>query len=305
MRIWRIWRWAAGALLPHSFLYPLLPSPILSHHPIHPLNPSADVPYLQSPLPHPSHLFPSLLSPRLPYLSYSTLPPLPYPTIISPLLPFPRIPSPTYLPTFPRTRIIPLHSLPSAPLLPIPSPPLSSPTLPCPLPYHIPPDSSHPNPTVLSLLLLFPRIPSPTYLPTLAPLSYPCIPYSPLPSHPLPSPYHIHQDRFRGRNISFVTSLGYLNPSLLYPPLPYHPNTPLPYTTHLPPTFPLLYPRIPSTPLISPALIPYPTVPSPTLSSHLLSSPTSPPISFGLPCSTQRFRKSQRPRCYGTRMYRD
>ena len=146
---------------------------------------------------------------------------------------------------------------------------------------------------------------------------------TPLASPPLSPalPYRIPPDRSRGPNVSFRTSLGYLNPSLLYPPLPYRPNIPLPYPTHLLPTFPLLYPHIPSTPLISLVLIPYPTVPSPLLPSPLLPSPLLPsplfshlplylpyvpyaPISSGLPCSTQRFRKSQRPRCPGTRMYR-
>ena len=61
------------------------PFPTLSSHLLY----SPTIPYppfilqltystLQSPLPHPSHLFPSLPSPRRPYLPYSTLPPLLY-----------------------------------------------------------------------------------------------------------------------------------------------------------------------------------------------------------------------------------
>ena len=150
-----------------------------------------------------------------PYLLYS---PFYYSSLASPPLP-----------TYPRTPILPLHSLPSAPLA---CPPLS---------------------------------------PTL--------------------PYHIHPDRSRGRNVSFPTSTL----TLSYSTLPYRPNTPLPYATHLLPTVPLLYPRIPSTPLIYHILL-YPPLSSPTISSLLpppiIPSPSVPyaPISSGLPCSTQRFK---------------
>ena len=187
-----------------------------------------------------------------------------------------------YLPTFTRTPIIPLHSLPSAPLTSLPWHPLSSPTLPYPTLYPTltyPPDSG-PYPSILSL----PYLPLHPYTTLAFPtLRSPRIPSTRLPSPPLASPplsplpcclpYHIPPDWSRGRKVSFPTSLGYLNPSLPYPPLPYRPNTPLPYATHLLPTFPLLYPRIPSTPLISSVLIPYPTVPSPLLPYPLLPSP--------------------------------
>ena len=148
-------------------------------------------------------------------------------------------------------------------------------TLP-PLPYYTLPSTT------------LPAHPLPTYLPShpaFLTLRSPRIPSPPLASPPLSPtlPYHIPPDRSRGRNVSFPTSLGYLNPSLLYPPLPYRPNTPLPYATHLLPTFPLLYPRIPSTPLISPALIPYPTVPSPPLPSPLLPSPLFSRLPYPLP----------------------
>ena len=112
---------------------------------------------------------------------------------------------------------------------------------------------------------------------------------SPVPYPTLP--YHIHPDRSRGRNVSFPTSTL----TLPYSTLPYRPNTPLPYATHLLPTFPLLYPRIPSTPLIYHILL-YPPLSSPTISSllppPLIPSPSVPyaPISSGLPCSTQRFK---------------
>ena len=227
------------------------------------LVPQLTYPTLQSPLPHPSHLFPSLPYPRFPYLPYSTLPSLPYYTLPSTTLPL--HPLPTYLPSH-HCHIFAFPTLCSPHTRPLASPPLIPyPTLSPTLPY--PSGLSRLYHTILSPLL-FPCIPS---LPTLIPPSYPCIPYRSLPSHPLP-------DRSRGRNIFFPTSLGYLNPSLLYPPLSYHPNAPLHYATHLLPTLPLFYPRIPSTSLISPALIPYRTAssPSPTLSSHLLSSPTSP-----------------------------
>ena len=141
------------------------------------------------PLPHPSHLFPSLPSPKLGYTIYSTLPPLSYPTIISPLLPFPRIPYPTYLPAFPRTPVIPcipyppLRSYPSPliPSLPLDPYPNVSPTLPypsghfSPLPYY-----THSSTTL-------PSHPLP-YLPTLTPLS--CLAFPTLRSTRMPSPVH-------------------------------------------------------------------------------------------------------------------
>ena len=133
------------------------------------------------------------------------------------------------------------------------------------------------------------------------------LPSAPLACPPLSPtlPYHIHPDRSRGRNLSFPTSTL----TLPYSTLPYRPNTPLPYATHLLPTFPLLYPRIPSTPLIYHIIL-YPPLFSPTIFSllppPLIPSPSVPyaPISSGLPCSAQRFKTSQRPRCFGTRMYR-
>ena len=227
--------------------------------------------YLPSNLPSPIPLIPSPPSPRLIYLPYSILPSLP--ALLSPLLPFPCIPSPTYLPS-----LVPL-SYPyipyPAPLTPVPLHPLSSSTLPYPLPYHIPPDS--PAPTLLYCRnpLYYSSLASPTYLlshpyPTLA---FPNLSsLTSLPSYPLPCPlpYHIPPDLSRVRNVSVPTSLSYLNRFLLYPPLL---SQHLPFVTHLLPTFPLLYPRIPSTPFISRALIPYPTLPSP-LFSHLPLSRT-------------------------------
>ena len=175
----------------------------------------------------------------------------------------------------------------------LPSPPLSSLTLPSPtLPY--PSGLSRPYPTIRFLLLLFPRIPSPTYLPShpYHTLAFSTIrsPRTPSPRIPFPVPYptlpyHIPPDRSRGRNVSFPTSIGYLNPSLLYPPLTCRPNTPtLRYQSTSCLSFPLLYsriPRIPSTPFIFPGLIPYPTVPSPLLSYPILPSP----LFFHLPLS--------------------
>ena len=194
---------------------------------------SADVPYPPISPPYPSHLFPSLPSPRLPHLPYSTLPPLSYFTLPSTTLPSHPFP---YLPTFPRTPIIHLHSL-----HPLPSPLIPYPTLSSTLPN--PSGLSRPYPTILSNLLLVSRIPSPTYLPshsypTLAfpafrssripPLASPSLAPPSLSVPPLSStlPYHIPPDRSRGRNVSFPATIGYLNPSLLYPPLPCRPNIP-------------------------------------------------------------------------------
>ena len=161
---------------------PLLPSPILSHHLIPSRFPSADVPY--PPISPPPSLS-SLPLPPLP-LIYPTLLSRPYLIILSPLLPYPCTP------------IIPLHFLSSAPLTSLPSHPLPSllisyPVLSHTLPY--PSGLSRPYPTILSPLLPFPRIPSPTYVPsqpypTLAfpTLRSPRVPSPSIPSHPQPSP---------------------------------------------------------------------------------------------------------------------
>ena len=92
---------------------------------------------------------------------------IPYSTSL--LLPFPRTSSPIYLPTILRTPVIPLHFLPSALLLIVPSHPCTSPLIPYStlyptLPY--PSGLSRPYPTILSLLLLFPRISSLIYIPS-------------------------------------------------------------------------------------------------------------------------------------------
>ena len=148
--------------------------------------------------------------------------------------------------------------------MPIPSHPY--PTLSPTLPY--PSGLSCPYPTILSPLLLFPRIPSPPTYPRTPILPLHSLPSAPL--LPLTLRYHIPTDRSRGQNISFPTSLGYHNTSLLYSTLPYRPYIPTP-----PPT--LCYPStsylstplpstIPPTPLISPTLIAYLTVSSPLLS---------------------------------------
>ena len=235
-------------------------------------------PTLQSPLPSPS--LSSLPLPS-PWLLYSTLLYSPAHTLLySPLcyLSLASPPLPTYLLSHPyHTLAFPtLRSPHTRPLAPLPSPLTPYPTLSPTLPYSSGLYRSYP--TILSPLLIFLHLLP--YLPTyprtpILPLHF--LSSAPLASFPSPAPtlpYHSPPDRSRGRNVSFPTSLGYLNPSLLYPPLPYRPNTPLPCATHLLPTFPLLYPRIRSTPLTSPALIPHPTVPP--FSSHLLSSPTSP-----------------------------
>ena len=97
--------------------------------------------------------------------------------------------------------------------------PLASPILP------YPSGLSRPYPTILSLLLLFPRIPSPTYLPS---NPYPTLAFPTLRSPPLSSTllYHIHPDRSRGRNVSFPTSTLTLPYSTL--PSPTIPTTPYP-----------------------------------------------------------------------------
>ena len=222
-----------------------------------------------------------------PPLCYPILLSHPYPTILSHLLPFPRIPSPTFLHSHP------CHTL-------------AFPTLYPALPYPW---------TLQPLTHLY----SPLYYPSLAspPLpTYPCthilplhsVPFAPLaslPSHLLscPLPYHIPPDRSRGRNVSYPTSLGYLNPCLLYPPLlSQHPHT-LCYPSTACLSTPLPLHPIHSAHLPCPNILFYYTLlSSPTVASHLLSSPTSPtipyaPISSGPLFSTQRFRKSQRPRC--------
>ena len=180
-------------------------------------------------------------------------------------------PNPTYLPAFPHTPIIPcipyfpLPSYPS-PLIPIPLIPYPnlSPTLPYPSGF------SRPYHTLLSLLLLFPRIPSPTYLPShlCRTLAFSTFRFTRIPS-PVPCPTLPYTSRPVYGPKRFLPYL-YLNPSLLYPPLPSQQPPPQPYATHLLPTFPLLYSRIPSTPLIYHILL------YPPISSPLLSSPTSP-----------------------------
>ena len=192
-------------LLPHYITLPFpTPFPTLSSHllysptiPSPPFNPQLTYPTLQSPTPMP------LIS----SLGYPTLLSHPYPTIFSPLLPFPRIPSPTYLPY-----LTPLsYSCIPYPLLPlIPYPTITLRTL-SPLPYYTLPSTtlpSHPLPS-------YPRTPIPIL----------CSPHLSSPTLPCPLPYHIPPDRSRGLNVSFPTSLGYLNPFLLYPPLPFHPST--------------------------------------------------------------------------------
>ena len=195
---------------------------------------------------------------------------------------FPRIPSPIYLPSHP---VIPLHSLPSAPLTPVPSHPLPFHPLPYPVPYPTISLRTLPSLPYYTLFSTIPRIPSPTYLPShpYPTLAFPTLrsPRTPSPRIPSPAPYptlpyHILPDRSRGRNVSFPTSLGYLNPSLLYPPLP----SQHPHTLHYPSTSYISSP-LPSHPIHSthprcPNTLSYCTLPSPTLSSHLLSSPTSP-----------------------------
>ena len=190
---------------PHSFPYPLLPSPISPTIPSPPFIPQLTYPTLQSP--------PSLssLPPPLPYAPLSTLLYSPAPTLLYSPLYYPSLvspPLPTYLPSHPyHTLAFPtLRSPHIRPLAspPIPSPPLSSPTLACPLPYHVPPDS--PAPTLLYSPIYYSSIASLHYLPTLAPLSYPCIPYPPLPSHPLPS--HPLPCPLPYPTISLRTSLG-------------------------------------------------------------------------------------------------
>ena len=171
-------------LPPHSFSYPLLYSPTIPSSPFIPQLMS--LPSNLPPLHHPSHLFPSLPSPRLPY---STLPPLPYPTIISPLLPFPRIPSPTYLPSLAPLSYLAFHTFRS-PL----TCPLASSTLSPTLPYL----SRLSRPTLLYPPFYYYSLASPP-LPT-----YPhtrILPLHSLPSAPLPCPLPY-------RTISIRTSLG-------------------------------------------------------------------------------------------------
>ena len=202
-------------------------------------------------------------------------------------------------------------SLPSAPLLPVPSHPL-----PFPQPYHIPPDS--PAPTLLYSPFCYSSLaspPQPTYPRT------PILPLHSLPSAPLASPplsptlpYHIHPDRSRGRNVSFPTSSltipystlpsttvptpptqRFPSTSYLSTPLPSHPI----HSAHFPCPNTLFYCTLHSPPPPSPSiscLLPPPLIPSPSVPYA--------PISSGLPCSTQKSRKSQRPTCFGTRMYR-
>ena len=164
-------------------------APLPSHHPIHSLYPSADVPTLQSLLPHPSHLFPSLPKANLSTLLYSPTPtllysPLYYPSPVSP-------PLPTYLPLHPYhtlcipypapLTLIPLHPLPSHPLpYPVPYPTISLRTLP-PLPYY----------TVGLASTTLPSHPLPTYprTPILPLHSLPSTPSHSFPNIPCPVPY--------------------------------------------------------------------------------------------------------------------
>ena len=106
---------------------------------------------------------------------------------------------------------------------------------------------------IISHLLPFPRIPSPTYIPSLAHLSY--LAYRPLASPPLPShplPYPVPYPTISLRTL---------------PPLPYYtlPSTSLPShpLSYLPTLAPLSYPCIPYLPLPShllPCPLLYPTI---------------------------------------------
>ena len=170
-----------------------------------------------------AHLLPVPSHP-LPYPQPCHIPPdFPAPTLLySPFYYF-SLASPP-LPTYPRTLILPLHSLPSAPLA---SPPLS-PTL----PYHIHPDRSRGRsvsfPTsTLTLPYSTPPPPPSQHPPT---LRYPSTSYLsiPLPSHP------IHSAHF---------------PALIpYPTVP-SPLLPSPLFSHLPLSHLLANPTLPSPPL--------------------------------------------------------
>ena len=182
--------------LPHYIILPApflsLPSPPISYilPPSHPIPLSLSWRTLPSNLPSTISLISSTPSPLLGYPIYLTILSRPYPTILPPLLPLPRIPSlPTYLPTFPRTRIIPLHSLPSAPRTPVLSHPLPSPLIPYPtislMTLPPPPYCTLPSttlPLASSALPTYPRTP-------ILPLhSLPSTPSHPLPSLRIPSP---------------------------------------------------------------------------------------------------------------------
>ena len=158
--------------------------------------------------------------------------------------------------------------------MPIPSHPY--PTLSPTLPY--PSGLSCPYPSILSPLLLFPRIPSPPTYPRTPILPLHSLPSAPL--LPLTLRYHIPPDRSRGQNISFPTSLGYHNTSLLYSTLPYRPYIPTPpphpmlsiyflpfhsstlyyptHSAHLPYPNTISYCILPSPLLASPPISPYP-----------------------------------------------
>ena len=170
--------------LPSPLHYSTLPTPFLtlSCHLLYfptisspPFIPQLTYPTLQSPLPNPLIFSPA--SPRLLYLPYCTLPPLPY----SPFY-YPSLKSPTYLPSHPYHTLA-FPTLRSPHTRPLASPPLSSPIHPVPYPtISLRTLTSLPYYTLPSTIPLHL-----SYLPTLTPLSYPCIPYPPLSSHPLPS----------------------------------------------------------------------------------------------------------------------
>ena len=129
-------------------------------------------------------------------------------------------------------------------------------------------------------------------------------------NYPDPDP---DPDRSRGRNVSFPTSLGYLNPSLVYPPLPYRTNTPtIRYASTSYLSTPLHSHPIHSAQLPCPNTLSYCTLPSPTLSSHLLSLssplayPTlpSPPVYPALPKDSEKVKVKDVlvPECIGAKI---
>ena len=136
----------------------------------------------------------------------------------------------------------------------------------------------------------------------------PIIPLHSLPSAPLGSLplsptllYHIHPDRSRGRNVSFPTSALTLpystlpSPTVPTPPTLCYPS--ISYLFKLLPSHPIHSAHLPCPNILSYCTLPSPPLPSPPLSSFLptplIPSPSVlyAPISSGLPCSTQRFRK--------------
>ena len=151
------------------------------------------------------------------------------------------------LPTYPRTPILPLHSLPSALL----ASPLLSPTL----PYHIHPDRSRGR-----------NVSSPTSTLTL--------PYSTLPSPTIPTP-----PTQRNPSTSYLST-----------PLPSHPI----HSAHLPCPNTLSYCTLPSPPLPSHSI-------SSLLTPPLIPSPSVPyaPISSGLPKDSEKGQDVLGPECIG------